>query len=88
LFWTGSALFRSSYLANSSSDPTTEQGSSQMYNTQLGIRNETWSGMIWCRNCSDKIVKEVQFNNPLPLTGALAYINRPMEYGVAVKYNF
>ena len=44
--------------------------------------------MIWCRNCSDKIVKEVQFNNPLPLTGPLAYVNRPMEYGVTVKYNF
>jgi outer membrane receptor protein involved in Fe transport len=88
LFWTGSALFRSSYLANSSSDPETEQGSSQMYNTQLGIRTEKWSGMIWCRNCSDKIVQEVQFNNPLPLTGPLAYVNRPMEYGVTVKYNF
>ena len=88
LFWNGNALFRSSYLANSSSDKETEQGSSQIYNTQLGIRNETWSGMIWCRNCSDKIVKEVQFNNPLPLTGPLAYVNRPMEYGVTVKYNF
>ena len=87
-FWSGSALFRSSYRANSSSDPATEQGSSQMYNTQLGIRNDTWSGMIWCRNCSDKIVKEVKFNNPLPLTGPLAYVNRPMEYGVTVKYNF
>ena len=90
-FWTGNALYRDSYIANSSgvdNDPELEQDSSEIYNTQMGLRNDQWSAMVWCRNCSDEVVKEVAFPAPLPITGTQSYINRPQEFGVTVRYTY
>lgn len=86
-FWTGNYLYKSSYFANSGSLDGTEQDSHDIINTQLGVRNESWSLALWCRNCADERVIDVQFTNPLFGT-PLAYVNRPIEMGVTVKYSF
>ena len=68
--------------------PATEQDAHELVNTQMGLRTDEWSVAVWCRNCTDEQVKEVQFNNPLGLTTPLAHINRPIEIGVTARYNF
>ena len=87
VFWSGSALYKSSYFANSGSDPASKQDSFETFNTRLGLRNDSWSGVLWCRNCTDEQVKDVQFNNPL-FGNPLVFPNRPIELGVTVTYDF
>lgn len=87
-FWTGNVLYKSEYFASSGSEAGTEQDAHELLNTQMGLRTDEWSVAIWCRNCTDEQVKEVQFNNPLGLTTALAHINRPIEIGITARYNF
>jgi len=87
VFFSGTASYKDDYIANSAADPNTEQDSHTLWNSTLGIRTESWSASIWCSNCSDEDVVEVQFNNPLFGT-PLAYRNQPLMYGVNLKYNF
>ena len=86
-FLGGSLQYKDDYIATSSADPSVEEGSHELLAASLGLRNDSWSGTIWCRNCTDEHVAEVQFNNPLFGT-PLAYRNRPLEYGVTVRYSF
>jgi|TARA_B110000967_G_scaffold210056_1_gene269987 iron complex outermembrane receptor protein len=92
-FWTGSAIHKSEYYANSGSELSTVQGSSNILNSQLGIRSDAWRLAIWCRNCFDERVSEVIFNSPVdfwPGMGAAVetYVNRPTEMGVTLRYDF
>ncbi|MDG1988145.1 MAG: TonB-dependent receptor [Halieaceae bacterium] len=87
LFTNGNFLSKSSYMAGTDGNPLETQGSHKILNAQVGIRSEDWSAMLWCRNCTDEIVAEIRFNNPL-LGVPLAFPNRPREFGVTVRYNF
>ncbi len=87
IFFAGNVLYKDDYIANSSADPSSEQDSYEMLAATLGVRNERWSGSIWCRNCTDEDVAEVQFANPLFGT-PLAYRNKPLEYGVTLRFSF
>lgn len=86
-FFSGSAIYKSSYVANSSADPDRKQDSYGMLNARTGLRDGSWTGSLWCRNCTDERVVEVQFDNPLFGT-PLAYVNRPLELGVSIRYDF
>lgn len=95
VFWTGSALARDSYFANSGSLAGTEQEETEIVNTQVGIRAEDhrWSLALWCRNCTDERYSEVIFDSPVdffPPLGAAqeTYVGRPIEYGVTVSAQF
>ena len=87
LFFAGNFLYKDDYIANSSGDPSFSQDSYETLAATLGVRNDRWSGSVWCRNCTDEDVAEVQFGNPLFGT-PLAYRNRPLEYGVTVRFSF
>jgi len=87
LFFAGTGSYKDDYIANSAALPETEQDSYTTLNTSLGLRNENWSASLWCSNCTDEDAVEVQFNNPL-FGNPLAYRNRPLMYGVNLKYSF
>ncbi len=94
-FWSGSALSKSSYFANSGSLDNTRQGSHEILNTRLGIRaaDNKWNVALWCRNCTDERVSEVIFTSPVdffPGMGAAVetYVNRPIEVGITGRFNF
>ena len=87
VFFAGNVLYKDDYIANSAALPSAEQESYEMLAATLGIRNERWSGSIWCRNCTDEDVAELQFANPLFGT-PLAYRNKPLEYGVTLRFSF
>lgn len=87
LFTNGNFLSKSSYMAGTGGNFLEKQGSHKIVNVQIGIRNENWSTMLWCRNCTDEIVATIRFNNPL-LGVPLAFPNRPRELGITVRYAF
>jgi len=87
LFFSGTVNYKDDYITNSSANPDLTQDSFTTMNSSLGLRNESWSASVYCSNCTDEDVIDVQFNNPL-FGNPLVYRNRPLTYGVNVKYNF
>lgn len=86
-YWTGNWIYKDDHVVNSAGNPDQLQESYNLLNTAMGIRFASWDASIWCRNCTDEIVSELRFNNPL-LGSPLSYINRPLQYGVTLRYSF
>ena len=87
LFLSGTASYKGDYFTSPNANRGPGQDSYTTISTSLGIRNGSWSGSIWCSNCTDEDAAEVQFNNPL-FGNPLVYRNRPLMAGINVRYSF
>jgi iron complex outermembrane recepter protein len=86
-YWSGNWVYKGDHVVNSAGNPDQTQESYNLLNTAMGIRIANWDASVWCRNCTDEIVNELKFSNPL-LGSPLSYINRPLQYGVTLRYSF
>lgn len=65
---------------------TGEIDATDFVNLRLGVANENWTTTLWVKNATDERTATAQF--PLNAGGYVRYQNKPVSYGVELRYNF
>ena len=82
--------WRDEHNTDSDLDIEKEVGSSNWWNSQIGIRSQddTWRAYLWCTNCLDEQLNTVVLDMPLQGGSYQTYLSLQRMWGGTLRLNF